>query len=50
VRQAAVADDVARYAVRLVSATRPGRPGRAGRLDFIDSWVAGAPASAPHRR
>ena len=39
VRQVAVADDVARYAVRLVSATRPGRPGRAGRLDFIDSWV-----------
>jgi len=39
VRQVAVADDVARYAVRLVSATRPGRPGRAGKLDFIDSWV-----------
>ncbi len=39
VRQVAVADDVARYAVRLVSATRPGRPGRAGTLDFIDSWV-----------
>ena len=35
----AVADDVARYAVRLVSASRPGRPGRAGKLDFIDSWV-----------
>jgi len=39
VRQVAVADDVARYAVRLVSATRPGRPDRAGKLDFIDSWV-----------
>jgi len=39
VRQVAVADDVARYAVRLVGATRPGRPGRAGKLDFIDSWV-----------
>ncbi len=39
VRQVAVADDVARYAVRLVSATRPGRPGRAGKLDFIESWV-----------
>ena len=39
VRQVAVADDVARYAVRLDSATRPGRPGRAGKLDFIESWV-----------
>jgi MoxR-like ATPase len=39
VRQVAVADDVARYAVRLVSATRPGRPDRPGKLDFIDSWV-----------
>jgi MoxR-like ATPase len=39
VRQVAVAEDVARYAVRLVNATRPGRPGRTGKLDFIDSWV-----------
>jgi MoxR-like ATPase len=39
VRQVAVADDVARYAVRLVNATRPGRPGRTTKLDFIDSWV-----------
>jgi MoxR-like ATPase len=39
VRQVAVADDVARYAVRLVSATRPGGGGRAGKLDFIEQWV-----------
>jgi len=39
VRQVAVADDVARYAVRLVGATRPGQPGKAGKLDFIESWV-----------
>src|SRR6476659_584399 len=39
VRQVIVAEEIARYAVRLVSATRPGRPGRAGKLDFIDSWV-----------
>src|SRR6476659_5362174 len=39
VRQVIVAEEIARYAVRLVSATRPGRPGRAGKLDFIESWV-----------
>jgi MoxR-like ATPase len=39
VRQVAVADDVARYAVRLVSATRPGRVGQAGKLDFVEQWV-----------
>jgi MoxR-like ATPase len=39
VRQVLVADEVARYAVRLVNATRPGRAGRTGKLDFIDSWV-----------
>jgi MoxR-like ATPase len=39
VRQVLVADDVARYAVRLVNASRPGRDGRPGKLDFVDSWV-----------
>ena len=39
VRQVLVADDVARYAVRLVNASRPGREGRVGKLDFVDSWV-----------
>src|ERR671926_725173 len=34
VRQVLVAEDVARYAVRLVDASRPGRAGRAGRLEF----------------
>ena len=37
VREVLVADEVARYAVRLVDASRPGRPG--GRLDFVDKWV-----------
>ncbi len=39
VRQVLVAEDVARYAVRLVDASRPGRPGRSGRLEFVDKWV-----------
>jgi MoxR-like ATPase len=39
VRQVLVAEDVARYAVRLVNASRPGREGRVGKLDFVDSWV-----------
>jgi MoxR-like ATPase len=39
VRQVLVAEDVARYAVRLVDASRPGRAGRAGRLEFVDKWV-----------
>jgi MoxR-like ATPase len=39
VRQVLVAEDVARYAVRLVDASRPGRAGRSGRLEFIDKWV-----------
>jgi MoxR-like ATPase len=39
VREVLVAEDVARYAVRLVDASRPGRPGRSGRLEFIDKWV-----------
>jgi MoxR-like ATPase len=37
VRQVLVAEDVARYAVRLVNASRPGN-GRA-KLDFVESWV-----------
>jgi MoxR-like ATPase len=35
VRQVLVSDDVARYAVRLVDASRPGRGGP----DYIDKWV-----------
>jgi MoxR-like ATPase len=36
VRQVLVAEDVARYAVRLVDASRPGR---GGKYDFVDKWV-----------
>jgi MoxR-like ATPase len=39
VRQVLVAEDVARYAVRLVNGSRPGRDGRVGQLEFVDSWV-----------
>ncbi len=39
VRQVAVAEEVARYAVRLVNASRPGREGRVGKVEFVDSWV-----------
>jgi MoxR-like ATPase len=39
VREVLVAEDVARYAVRLVDASRPGRSGRETRLEFIDKWV-----------
>ena len=39
VREVLVADDVARYAVRLVNASRPNRDGRVGQLDFVDTWV-----------
>ncbi len=45
VRQVIVSDDIARYAVRLVSASRPGREGT---LDFVDKyvkWGAGLRAS-----
>ncbi len=35
-RQVAVAEEIARYTVRLVSASRPGREGG---FDFIDKWV-----------
>ena len=36
VRQVMVAEDVARYAVRLVDASRPGRPGA---QPFVNEWV-----------
>ena len=36
VRQVIVAEDVARYAVRLVDASRPGRQSN---LDFVQEWV-----------
>jgi MoxR-like ATPase len=39
VRQVLVAEDVARYAVRLVDASRPGRTTPRGRYEFIDKWV-----------
>ena len=39
VRQVLVAEDVARYAVQLVNASRPNREGRVGKLDFVDTWV-----------
>jgi MoxR-like ATPase len=39
VRQVLVAEDVARYAVQLVNASRPNRDGRVGKLDFVDTWV-----------
>jgi MoxR-like ATPase len=39
VRRVLVAEDVARYAVQLVNASRPGREGRVGKLDFVDTWV-----------
>jgi MoxR-like ATPase len=48
VRQVLVAEDVARYAVRLVNGSRPGREGRVGKLDFVDTgvrWGAGLRAS-----
>jgi MoxR-like ATPase len=35
-RQVVIAEDVARYAVRLVDASRPGRPGAA---DFVEKWI-----------
>jgi MoxR-like ATPase len=35
-RQVVVAEEIARYAVRLVSASRPGQPGAP---DFVDKWV-----------
>jgi MoxR-like ATPase len=38
VRQVLVAEEVARYAVRLVDGSRPGRGKREG-LEFVDKWV-----------
>jgi MoxR-like ATPase len=35
-RQVVIAEEVARYAVRLVDASRPGRPGAP---DFVEKWV-----------
>jgi MoxR-like ATPase len=35
-RQVVIAEEIARYAVRLVDASRPGRPGAP---DFIEKWV-----------
>jgi MoxR-like ATPase len=35
-RQVVVAEEIARYTVRLVAASRPGTPGG---LDFVDKWV-----------
>ena len=39
VRQVVVAEEVARYAVRLVDASRPGRAGGSPRLEFVGKWV-----------
>ena len=39
VREVLVAEDVARYAVRLVDASRPGRAAARNRLDFVEKWV-----------
>ena len=36
VRQVVISDEVARYAVRLVDSSRPGR---SGGLDFVEKWV-----------
>jgi len=36
VRQVAIADEIARYVVRLVDASRPGRPGAP---DYVEKWV-----------
>jgi MoxR-like ATPase len=36
VRRVVVADDIARYAVRLIDASRPGR---GPKLDFVEKWV-----------
>ena len=40
VRQVVIAEEIARYTVRLVSASRPSKEGgKAGGFDFIDKWV-----------
>ena len=45
VRQVIVSDDVARYAVRLASASRPGQPGTPDFVDKYVKWGAGLRAS-----
>ena len=39
VREVLCAEEVARYGVRLVNASRPGREGRAPNVEFVDKWV-----------
>jgi MoxR-like ATPase len=45
VRQVLAADDIARYAVRLVAASRPGQPGAPEFVDKYVKWGAGLRAS-----
>ena len=45
VRQVIVSDEIARYAVRLVSASRPGQPGTPEYVDKYVKWGAGLRAS-----
>ena len=45
VRQVVVSDDVARYAVRLAAASRPGQPGVPDFIDKYVKWGAGLRAS-----
>ncbi len=45
VRQVLVSDDIARYAVRLVAASRPGQPGVPEFVDKYVKWGAGLRAS-----
>ena len=45
VRQVIVSDEIARYAVRLVSASRPGLPGTPEYVDKYVKWGAGLRAS-----
>jgi len=45
VRQVIVSDEIARYAVRLVSASRPGQPGTPEAVDKYVKWGAGLRAS-----
>ena len=50
VRQVLVAEDVARYAVRLVNASRPGRDGASARWSSSIRGCSGAPACARRKR
>jgi MoxR-like ATPase len=45
VRQVVVSDEIARYAVRLVSASRPGQPGAPDMVNKYVKWGAGLRAS-----